>query len=163
MKLDSKYGGVFFKNCIQRSLSLFLSLLMSTYAFAQTNFKTDSTGIVADTITNDTIYSFAEVMPEYPGGDHALQVFFLNNIHWPDVLDNGDEIPSTFYLSWVVEKDGSVTDPEVEIQSGMPLSKELEQTIINAISKLPDFIPAKMNGTSVRFQFRIPLRICLRG
>jgi hypothetical protein len=116
----------------------------------------------SDTTTNDTIYTFATEMPQYPGGDHALQVFFLNNIHWPDVLDNGDEIPSTFFLSWVVEKDGSVSDPEVKSPSHLPLSKELEQAIIKAITKLSVFIPAKMNGAPVRFRFKAPIRIDLK-
>ena len=157
MKLNSKYGGVFFKNCIQKSLSLLFSLLVSAYAFAQTNFKTDSTGIVADTLTNDTIYSFAEVMPQYPGGDHALQASILKNVRWPKELNPAEIPPSTFYLSWVVEKDGTVSQPQVKASS--PLHDDIKKSLIDAITTLNGFVPGKTKGAPVRVKLQCPLKI----
>lgn len=157
MNLNSKYGGVFFKNCIQKFLSIFFSLLMSAYAFSQTNLKTDSIGIVADTLNNDTIYSFATEMPQYPGGDAALNAFFRNAIHWPKGLNPEETPPSTFYLSWVVEKDGTVSQPQVKVSS--PLHDDIKKSLIDAITKLNGFVPGKIKGAPVRVKLQCPLKI----
>ena len=50
--------------------------------------------------------------PEYPGGDTALLTFLNSNVKYPArARENG--IEGTVVLSFVVQKDGSVTDIEV--------------------------------------------------
>jgi protein TonB len=75
-------------------------------------------------------------------------------------MEKEQSISGTVYVSFVVEKNGNVTDVKTErgVTGGPNLSKEAEK----AVKKLSNFTPAKMNGKSVRYRYRIPIKFTLK-
>ncbi|MDZ7848833.1 MAG: energy transducer TonB [Owenweeksia sp.] len=57
------------------------------------------------------------------------------------------------YVSFVVEKDGSISNVEV-LRGVDPL---LDDEAIRVINKLPDMTPAKQRGKPVRMSFTMPI------
>ena len=82
---------------------IFLLLIIAHFAKAQT--ETVNNAVIS---TDTTIYSVVEQRPEYEGGEKALMRFLLENIKYPGSIENNG-ISDKLYLSFVVEKDGSVS------------------------------------------------------
>jgi hypothetical protein len=103
----------------------------------------------------DSIVNFPDTEAEYPGGPDSLAEFiFLNFILPNDTMDiefNDERV----YLSFIVEKDGSLSN--VVVEKGV---NEVYDSICVAVVKLmPNWIPAQKNGVAVRSLMRLPISI----
>jgi outer membrane biosynthesis protein TonB len=58
----------------------------------------------------------------------------------------------------VIEKDGSITNPQIIIQS---ISSELDKETLRVISVSPKFAPGSVNGKPVRCYYDFPLNCTL--
>jgi len=107
----------------------------------------------------EEIVAFVSEEPVYPGGLEKLYAEIYKNITYPE-MEKEQSIQGTVYVSFVVEKNGNVTDVKTErgVTGGPNLSKEAEK----AVKKLSNFTPAKMNGKSVRYRYRIPIKFTLK-
>ncbi len=103
---------------------------------------------------------FAEEMASYPGGESALFNEIRSYIVYPKA-EYEQHITGKVYLGFVVEKDGSISEVQVErgVTGGPGLSKEAIR-VVNKLSK--KFNPAKMNGRPVRFKMTIPINLALQ-
>ena len=64
------------------------------------------------TSTKDTVYQIAEEMPRFPGGEQAMMDFVAKNVVYPqEAKDKG--IAGRVFVSFVIEKDGSVNEVKV--------------------------------------------------
>jgi protein TonB len=64
-------------------------------------------------------------------------------------------------VNFVVEADGSVSN--VTVLRGVEEGPGFNKAAITAVSKLKKkFVPAKMNGNSVRLRMTIPMRFSLK-
>jgi hypothetical protein len=65
-----------------------------------------------DSLDGLPIYTIADKMPEYPGGEEARIKFFIENIHYPEI-DSSDAamIQSTVYGSFIIDTSGSLIPP----------------------------------------------------
>jgi len=97
--------------------------------------------------------------PAYLGGLGNLYAEIYKTLAYPE-MEKEESISGTVYVSFVVEKNGNVTDVKTErgVTGGPNLSKEAEK----AVKKLSNFTPAKMNGKSVRYRYRIPIKFTLK-
>jgi len=110
--------------------------------------------------TEDQVYHFVEEMPAYPGGPSEMTDDVMKNLVIPE-QDADKGITGTFYVSFIVEKDGSLSD--ATITRGISgASKELERTAMQSIYKLKKFTAGKQNGRVVRVQMTLPVRILLK-
>jgi protein TonB len=100
--------------------------------------------------TTEKVHEFAEVEPQFPGGEEEMIKFISNNIVYPLGLESSQGI---VYASFVVEKDGSFS--RLEILKGF--SKEFDQAVVNIILKMPKWEPGKIGGEKVRVRFTIPV------
>nr|NQU88871.1 energy transducer TonB [Bacteroidota bacterium] len=95
-------------------------------------------------------------MPKYPGGDEAMLKYLSENITYPEnARKNG--IQGTVYVTFVVEKDGSISD--VNILRG--LEKECDEVALQAVKNMPAWTTGKQRGKPVRVQFNLPLKFKL--
>ena len=107
----------------------------------------------------DSIVNFPDTEAEYPGGPDSLAEFIFVNFILPDdttleksILELNDE---RVYLSFIVEKDGSINN--IVVEKGV---NELYDSICVAVVKLmPNWIPAQKNGVAVRSLMRLPISI----
>jgi len=100
----------------------------------------------------DKILTYVEQMPTFPGGQSALMQYLAQHIKYP-VIAEEECIQGRVVCTFVVERDGSITDVRV-IRSVDP---SLDKEAIRVIKSMPKWIPGKQNGHAVRVKFTIPV------
>jgi protein TonB len=76
-------------------------------------------------------------------------------------MEKNNQIEGTVYVNFVVEADGSVSN--VTVLRGVEEGPGFNKAAITAVNKLKKkFVPAKMNGNSVRLRMTIPMRFSLK-
>ena len=98
------------------------------------------------------VFMVVEDMPEFPGGTQAMMEFFQSNITYPESCKK-DSIQGRVIVTFVVEKDGSITDVEV-VRSVHP---DLDTEAVNMIKKMPTWKPGSQKGKPVRVKYTVPV------
>jgi periplasmic protein TonB len=106
---------------------------------------------------DEEIFLIPDVMPEFPGGINVMYKFLRDNLIYPQ-LAKETGITGTVYLSFVVEKDGRVTD--IRVQRGA--EGGLTEEAIRVIQLMPNWKPGWKGGVPVRTQFSMPVKFDLR-
>ena len=105
----------------------------------------------------EKVFEVVEQMPSFPGGDQALMDFLSNNVKYPVVAqENG--VQGRVVISFVVEKDGSITDVRVVRSVDPSLDKEAARVV----KSMPRWIPGKQNGAAVRVKYNVPVSFRLQ-
>jgi periplasmic protein TonB len=101
----------------------------------------------------DEAFFQVEVMPSFRGGDLSkFREWVAKRTNYPQAaIDN--KIRGTVFLTFIVEKDGSVSNVIV-IKGVHPL---LDNEAVKAISSSPKWTPGLQRGQPVRVRFQIPL------
>lgn len=107
----------------------------------------------------EEIFQIAEEMPKFPGGDDSLRSFIRAHMHYPAIAKEAGK-EGTVYVSFIVEKDGSITN--IRELKGVAGAPEFTKEAIRLVSTFPNFSPAKMNGRAVRCEFRVPVKFRLQ-
>lgn len=100
----------------------------------------------------DTIFHVPEFFPKFPGGADSLNAYLQREKRWHDnpFLD----VAGTVLVEFVVERDGSVTQPRVKVS----LNPEFhDKEALRVIQSMPKWEPATVNGTPVRCYYQIPV------
>lgn len=107
-------------------------------------------------VTNK-VFDVVEVMPSFPGGQGALMSYLNSHTKYPVVAqENG--VQGRVTVSFVVERDGSITDVHV-VRSVDP---SLDREAARVISSMPNWQPGKQNGSAVRVKFNVPVQFKLQ-
>ena len=67
---------------------------------------------LVDAPVKDSVYNIVEEMPEFPGGVEAMMKYVADNVKYPQEARDKD-ISGRVFVSFVIEKDGSVSNVEV--------------------------------------------------
>jgi hypothetical protein len=106
--------------------------------------------------TTEKIFSQVDQMPEFPGGETALQKYFIDKINQ---IGNKDlQNVATLNVQFVINSQGKAINGKLV----NPKNKTLEIQIIEAINKMPLWTPAKSNGEAVNILFDLPIKIATR-
>ena len=97
------------------------------------------------------VYTEVEQLAEFPGGINAFRSKVSNGFD-SSAMD-GDEGKVTTEVIFVVERDGSITDVKANGKNS-DFNAEAIRTVKIIKNK---WAPAKINGQSVRYRFRLPL------
>jgi len=97
-------------------------------------------------------------MSEFPGGQDSLNSYLRRNIKYPQV-EKEEGKQGTVYISFVVRKDGSITD--VKVMKEVPGAPGFTKEATRVIKAMPTWKPGKMNGRAVNTQMTIPIRFVL--
>jgi periplasmic protein TonB len=101
----------------------------------------------------DGIYTNAEVMPQYPGGEAALSTFVEKNIDYPQhAVDANTE--GTVNVSFVIDEKGKVVKP---VTQGNTVGNGIEDEAVKIVSKLPDWKPGTVKGKPVKTRLTLPI------
>lgn len=101
---------------------------------------------------DDEVFVIVEDEPEFPGGMEALYKFIQDNVQYPQLaLDNG--IEGKVYVTFVVEEDGSITNPRLLRDIGGGCGQEA----IRVVKMMPKWKPGTKYGKPVRVQFNLPV------
>jgi TonB family protein len=102
--------------------------------------------------------TIAERMPSFPGGDNALSEYFPKNLVYPPI-EKEYGIQGVVYVTFVVEKDGSISD--VKCLRGAKGAPGLDKEAMRLIASMPNWIPGSQNGKTVRIQYNLPVKFSL--
>ena len=135
---------------------------------------------------NDTIYNVVAVRAQYPGGDPECFKFLSMNIRYPKLCQQFG-VQGRVIISFVVEKDGSITEikklrgpgmelSEIDVTSykeknpesteepkvGQDLGELLYEEGVRVLKAMPKWEPAKdKDGNIVRSRFNLPIQFRL--
>lgn len=104
-------------------------------------------------IEDDQPFLTAETMPSFQGGDlNTFRKWVQDNVRFPQIaLENG--ISGRVVLSFVIEKDGRLTN----IQVLMTPDRSLSEEAIRVLSKSPKWSPGKQRNQVVRIKYTLPV------
>lgn len=105
---------------------------------------------------DDKVFVWVQEEAEFPGGYAKLQEYLAQTIIYPrQAVETGAE--GTVTLTFVVEKDGSITDIKILRDAGSGLGEEA----IRVVREMPKWKPAKQRTKVVRQQFTLPVKFKL--
>ena len=105
----------------------------------------------------EKVFDVVEQMPSFPAGPSALMEWLSNNVKYPVVAqENG--VQGRVVVSFVVERDGSITD--VKVVRGVDPSLDREASRV--VRAMPRWIPGKQNGSAVRVKYNVPVAFRLQ-
>lgn len=107
---------------------------------------------IAEDEDENEIWEVVEEDPQFPGGVEALYKYLAENIVYPmQAKDNN--ISGRVYVSFVVEKDGSISDPKVLRNIGAGCGEEA----VRVVQNMPRWTPGKNRGKPVRTRYNLPV------
>lgn len=98
------------------------------------------------------IYLGADEYPEFNGGAKAWSKYMERNLRYPYQAQE-ESVQGKVFVSFVVEKDGSVTD--VKVLKGLGFG--CDEEAIKVIKKSPLWKPGKNKGTPVRVRYNMAI------
>jgi TonB family protein len=105
---------------------------------------------------NDSIYQIVDEMPQYPGGEKAMMEYVAKNVKYPQEAKD-KEIQGRVFVSFVVEKDGSVST--VKVMRG--IGGGCDEEAVRVVSSMPKWKPGIKDGKPVRVSYMMPLNFKL--
>ena len=98
------------------------------------------------------VFDVVEEMPSFPGGSAALMSYLSSNTKYPVVAqENG--VQGRVIISFVVERDGSISDVKVARSVDPSLDREAQRVV----KSMPKWTPGKQNGQTVRVKYTVPV------
>lgn len=113
--------------------------------------------VVEEEPAEEAPFMVVEKMPEFPGGNAALMAYLTKNIKYPAVCRENN-IQGRVLIQFIVNKDGSIVDPEV-VKSVNPY---LDKEALRVISTMPKWTPGEQRGKAVRVKFTVPVNFKLQ-
>lgn len=104
------------------------------------------------------VYDVCERMPNFPGGMSQLMSYIKKNIRYPvDAVKDGTQ--GRVILTFIVEKDGRLTD----IKVAKSVSPSLDKEALRMVKSMPRWIPGMQDGKKVRAKYTLPISFKLDG
>lgn len=103
-----------------------------------------------DYLDKDTIIFVTEPMPNYRGGYSEMHSFIKKNLKYQK---DSRDVEGKVFIEFVVNEDGSLSD--FKILKG--LIESLNNRALEAVKKMPNWIPAKRDDKPFRTKMIIPI------
>ncbi|MGE5418668.1 MAG: energy transducer TonB [Chloroflexota bacterium] len=100
----------------------------------------------------DEVFVVADEMPIFPGGQKALMESIYSHIIYPADA-RSKNIEGKVTVRFVINKEGKAE--QVSITKGLCAS--IDKEVMNAITKIPKFIPGKIAGKAVSVWYAVPV------
>lgn len=106
----------------------------------------------------DKVYDFVslETQPSFPGGMDKFYQYLGKAVKYPAEAQKNN-IQGKVFLSFTVEKDGTLSDIKVEKK----LEPSLDAEAIRIVKASPKWIPGKQEGKPVRVKYNLPISFSL--
>lgn len=133
---------------------MFLLSLMAVFGLMAINAQKT---VVSKQTTQDEIFLKVDEMPSFPSNGNGINIYLASNMRYPkDAEKQG--IEGRVVVTFVVEKDGSITNVEIIRNAHPSLDKEAKRII----EGMPNWNPGKIDGKPVRTKFTLPITFKLR-
>lgn len=120
-------------------------LLFATCSIAKAQQSPTSVEVQVD---SNRVFLTVEKAPEFPGGKNGFTHFLIKTVRYPaSGVEN--RIQGRVWLTFVVEKDGSLTD--IKVAKGV--SKDIDAEAVRVMKASPKWNPGMQGGQAVRVQY----------
>jgi TonB family protein len=133
-------------------MKILQTIIILTLGWSQLKGQTDSSSTSEEWVG----LIIVESMPEYFGGYEALGKYLNTTAIYTDEARNAG-VSGKVYASFLVESDGSISNPKI-LQG---VHSDLDSVSISLIRNMPKWIPATQRGESVACQFNLPIAFSL--
>ena len=118
------------------------------------NYSSNETAMNEESSYSDenNINDRVEVMPEFPGGAQALSNYLNTNVKYPKIAEE-EGVQGEVVVSFIVERDGSITDVRV-IKA---VHRALDVEAMRVVRNMPKWTAGTINGEVVRTQYTLPI------
>ena len=120
------------------------------------NTTTAQSQVAVDENDNPLHFRIVEKLPEFPGGMVEFMKWLTKNLHYP-VLAQKQRLEGKVVVSFIINKDGSITNEKVE-RSVDPL---LDQEALRVVRMMPKWKPGIDKNKPCRTLFAIPINFKL--
>lgn len=103
-------------------------------------------------VNRNSVYDVVEQMPSFPGGISGLRTYLNQNIRYPAEAQENC-VQGRVVVSFVVEKDGHISDVTV-LRSVDP---SLDKEAVRVVRNMPRWSPGKQGGEPVRVRYNVPV------
>ncbi len=100
----------------------------------------------------EKVFDIVEQMPEFPGGQAGLLTWVSQNVKYPPIAEENG-IQGRVFCTFVVEKDGSITDVKV----ARSIDPSLDKEAVRVLSSMPRWKPGRQDGKPVRVKYTVPI------
>ena len=91
-------------------------------------------------------------MPKFPGGEEARNQYLSQNIKYPEeAIKKGQE--GTVYVSFIVEKDGSISN----VKTLKGIGSSCDEEALRVVKEMPRWTPGLYKGKPARVLFNMPI------
>lgn len=113
---------------------------------------TGPVGPIVEEVEDDRIFDVVEENASFPGGEDECFKWLKKNIKYPSIcMEQG--VQGRVFVSFVVNRDGSIVDAKIERSPDDHLSEEA----LRVVKIMPKWKPARQGNKTVRSRFRLPV------
>ena len=161
MYFDPMGSGLAFVYCYTRKEVVYRNPIFAEFNSFEWSEDGNRVEFTYRIVTGDTVTVPREeldVPPQFPGGEEARRQYIRDNLRYPRrARDNG--IQGTVFISFIVERDGSITNVRLARGIGGGCDEEAFRVVI----EMPNWSPGMVDGEPVRTRFMKPIRFTLGG
>ena len=95
-------------------------------------------------------------VPKFPGGDYGFNKFLSRAIRYP-ARDRENNTQGKVILSFVVNKDGAITDTKI-IRS---VSQSIDNESLRVLRSSPNWLPGSVYGSPAKIRYNVPITFAL--
>jgi TonB family protein len=133
---------------IKKQVSKLAAMLLMFLAFS---FAVNAQNQDA-TVNTDSVYSIADKMPEFPGGEKAMLNFIFQKTNYPSEAQKKKQ-EGKVILQFIVDKTGKVKNAKV-IRS---IAASLDKEALRVVNTFPVWTPGEQNGQKVSVIQTLPI------
>lgn len=144
---------------VKQQYAMNIIFQLPTVALAANAEQTDTTWKkrLRDTSRDNKIFSAVQREPMFKGGIRFLDSYLHQTINYPEKAKKS-HIQGIAAVTFVIEKDGSLSDIRVAKSSG---SDDLDAEAVRVMKICPNWYPGIQNDRYVRVQYTVPIRFSL--
>ncbi|MFC6097115.1 energy transducer TonB [Flavobacterium qiangtangense] len=139
-------------------MNIFFNVTKITFFIVFFNFNFNCQAQAVDSISvnqketeDKKTQSTVQTLPEFPGGMMGFAAYVSKNYKVPATFSGS----GTIYVSFIVEKDGSLSDIKVLRDLGYGTGEEA----VRIIKATPKWKPGMQDGTPVRVAYNLPIKL----
>lgn len=118
----------------------------------QTLIETPVTAAKEPEPETNKIFTWAEEMPQYIGGNQALFSFIASNLNYPEIARRAG-VEGKVFITFLVNRDGTIANVEVAKGIGAGCDEEAAR-VIRLLGK---WTPGRQNGKPVSVKISLPI------
>ena len=114
-------------------------------------FSAGQTGMTAQGENTRTVL-FSEVMPQFPGGDEAMQQYIDLNLNYPRSAHD-EKLEGMVIVGYLISSTGAIRD--VKIIRG--IREDLDNAALELVKGFPRYQPGYDKGEPVNVKYHLPV------